>query len=70
MAEPKPTIDLAEHAWASHNILTTLHVALPDDADEAELPTRCLLSHVLSLTEPLALELMTLGSDARKGGKQ
>lgn len=60
MAECKPTFDLAEQAWAIHNILTTLYVALPDDVEEAGVPTRCLLSHVLSLTEPLAIELMEL----------
>lgn len=69
-AERKPIIDLAEQAWAIHNIIQTLHVAVPDDPIGSEVPTRCLLSHVLSLTEPLALELMALESNARKGGKQ
>jgi hypothetical protein len=45
-------------AWAIHNIIFTLHAALPEDADDSALPVRSLLSHVLSLTEPLALELM------------
>lgn len=48
-------------AWAIHNILTTLVVALPDDPADCAIPVRCLLLHVLDLTEPLALELMEDG---------
>ncbi|CAN7472861.1 hypothetical protein [Paraburkholderia hospita] len=57
----KRTIDqLSSQAWAIHNIVRTLHVALPDDASDAAVPTRCLLLHVLGLTEQLAMELMDM----------
>lgn len=71
MVKTKTAMDFSVQAWAIHNILMTLHAAMPDDAADSEVPARCLISHVLSLTEPLATELMDFDLNARKeGGEQ
>ncbi|WP_431820229.1 hypothetical protein [Burkholderia sp. F1] len=56
MANPT-NFELMDSAWKIHNIVKTLHAALPDDAFDCDVPTRCMLRHVLELAEPLALEL-------------
>lgn len=61
--EQSPT-DLISHAWTIHNIVKTLHAALPDDAFDCDVPTRCVLRHVLELAEPLALELQRRNGEA------
>jgi len=58
-----PTLKHASDAWTIFNILKVLHAALPDDPAGAEIPTRCLLSHVLCLSETLASTLMELTDD-------
>lgn len=50
----------AGDAWTIYNIVKTLHAALPDDPADCEVPTRCLLSHVLGLAEALASTLTEL----------
>lgn len=63
IADAAPLLKYAGDAWAIFNILKTLHAALPDDPIDCEVPTRCLLSHVVSLTETLADTLMELSDD-------
>ncbi|KWD74347.1 hypothetical protein [Burkholderia ubonensis] len=53
-----PLVDFIARAWTIHNIVKTLHAALPEDETDCDIPTRCLIRHVLELTEPLALDLM------------
>jgi len=65
MAERASLLDLATKAWDIHNILQTLYVALPEDSDGHDVPTRCLLEHVLGLTAPLAELLADLDFSAR-----
>lgn len=61
----KPTnFELMDSAWKIHNIVKTLHAALPDDAFDCDVPTRCILRHALELTEPLALELQCRDAEA------
>ncbi|WP_155704451.1 hypothetical protein [Burkholderia cepacia] len=60
-----PLVDLISRAWTIHNIVKTLHAALPDDETHCDIPTRCLIRHVLELTEPLALDLMRSEWEAR-----
>lgn len=50
----RPMLKHASDAWAIFNLLKTLHAALPDDAIGSEVPTRCVLSHVVGLAESLA----------------
>ncbi|MDN7503484.1 hypothetical protein QZM43_12170 [Burkholderia orbicola] len=65
VARPEQSlIDFVDHAWTIHNIVKTLHAALPDDGPECDVPARCLLRHVLELTEPLALGLMNANRGA------
>jgi hypothetical protein len=47
-------------AWAIFNILKVLHSALPDDSFDAEIPTRCLVAHLVDLSEQLADALSEL----------
>lgn len=56
----KSAATLARQAWAIHSILQTLHAALPDDPQDCDVPMRCLVSHLMDMTEPLATELMSL----------
>jgi hypothetical protein len=57
------TLKHASDAWAIFNVLKTLHAALPDDSIGSEIPTRCLLSHVVGLAESLA-NALTEATDA------
>lgn len=52
------TMDLSCQAWDIYNILVTLHVALPCDSVDSEVPTKCLIAHVINLADALASELM------------
>jgi len=47
-------------AWTIFNILKTMHAALPDDSSDSEIPTRCLISHLVELSEQLADALAEL----------
>ncbi|RQY53518.1 hypothetical protein DF111_20960 [Burkholderia stagnalis] len=59
VARPElPLVEYIARAWTIHNIVKTLHAALPEDEHDCDIPTRCLIRHVLELTEPLALDLM------------
>ena len=60
-----PLVDFIARAWTIHNIVKTLHAALPEDEHDCDIPTRCLILHVLELTEPLALDLMKSEWEAR-----
>ena len=53
------TIPLANRAFDIHNVLVTLRAALPED-EPGELPTACLLTMLIRLSEELAIELVDL----------
>ncbi|WP_313692264.1 hypothetical protein [Achromobacter mucicolens] len=65
------TIPLANRAFDIHNVLVTLRAALPDDAP-GELPTACLLTMLVRLSEELAVDLLELPSllEEPKRGKK
>lgn len=64
MANPTK-IELIDRAWKIHNLVKTLHEAIPDDAFDCDVPTRCMLRYVMELAEPLALELQQCDWEAR-----
>ncbi|MYN11772.1 hypothetical protein GSY71_01215 [Pusillimonas sp. TS35] len=49
--------DLERKAWAISNVLQTLYAALPDDAADSAVPTRCLISTLFDMAEELATNL-------------
>ena len=53
-------------AWDVHNVLATLHEALPLDTHDCVIPTKCLVRLVLDMSAKLALDLDQMNFSAKE----
>lgn len=62
--------ELSSKAWEIHAILSTLYAALPDDAHDCDIETKCLTSCLMRLSDDLASNLMECSITVLKLEKQ